>query len=87
MKTPSGMFEMKYFFTPGIRMQDGSQVSNKSVQDMIASMIADEDSAKPLSDQEIAATLKERGVNIARRTIAKYRLVLRIPASHMRKQY
>ena len=87
MKTPSGMFEMKYFFTPGIKMQDGTQMSNKSVQDMIATMIADEDSAKPLSDQEIAATLKEKGVNIARRTIAKYRLVLRIPASHMRKQY
>jgi len=87
MKTPSGMFEMKYFFTPGIKMQDGTQVSNKSVQDMIATMIGDEDPAKPLSDQEIAAVLKEKGVNIARRTIAKYRLVLRIPASHMRKQY
>lgn len=87
MKTPSGMFEMKYFFTPGIKMRDGTQVSNKSVQDMIATMIGEEDPAKPLSDQEIAAVLKEKGVNIARRTIAKYRLVLRIPASHMRKQY
>jgi len=87
MKTPKGIFEMKYFFTPGIKTSDGSEVSNKTVKDMIANMVAAEDTSKPLSDQEIAETLKEQGINIARRTIAKYRLVLRIPPSHMRREY
>jgi RNA polymerase sigma-54 factor len=78
---------MKYFFTPGIKTAEGTEVSNKTVKDMIANMVANEDLDKPLSDQEIMERLKERGINIARRTIAKYRLVLRIPPSHMRKSY
>ena len=87
MRTPRGIFELKYFFTPGIKTADGSQVSNKTVKDMIATLVQEEDPADPLSDQQILQTLKERGIKIARRTIAKYRLVLRIPPSHMRKQY
>ncbi len=87
MRTPRGIFEMKYFFTPGIKTADGSQVSNKTVKDMIATMVAEEDSAKPLSDQTILKMLEEQGIKIARRTIAKYRLVLKIPPSHMRKLY
>ena len=87
MQTPRGVYEMKYFFTPGITAADGKQVSNKTVKDMIADMVANEDPAKPLSDQEIMALLKEEGIKIARRTIAKYRLVLRIPPSHMRKGF
>lgn len=87
MRTPRGVFELKYFFTPGIRTSDGSQVSNKTVRDVIANLVAHEDASKPLSDQEIMNILKERGIKIARRTIAKYRLVLRIPPSHMRKVY
>lgn len=85
MQIPGGIFEMKYFFTPGIRMNDGSQVSNKTVKDMIANMVAAEDPDHPLSDQEIVDRLKHKGVKIARRTVAKYRLVLHIPPSHMRK--
>ena len=87
MQTPSGTFELKYFFTPGIRTADGSEVSNKTVKDMISGLVADEDPDKPLSDQELVQLLKEKGITIARRTIAKYRLVLRIPPSHMRKSY
>ena len=87
MQTPSGIFEMKYFFTPGIKMSDGSEMSNETVKDMIATLVDEEDAVKPLSDQEIMERLKERGINIARRTIAKYRLVLRIPPSHLRKNY
>ena len=87
MQTPSGMFEMKYFFTPGIKTADGSEMSNETVKDMIATLVDEEDAVKPLSDQEIMERLKERGINIARRTIAKYRLVLRIPPSHLRKNY
>lgn len=87
MQTPSGIFELKYFFTPGIKTSDGSEVSNKTVKDMIATLVANEDPDKPLSDQELMGRLEAKGISIARRTIAKYRLVLRIPPSHMRKSF
>jgi RNA polymerase sigma-54 factor len=87
MRTPQGMYEMKYFFTTGLKAADGRDVSNKTVKDMILTLVAAEDSANPHSDQEILEKLKEQGINIARRTIAKYRLVLRIPASHLRKAF
>jgi RNA polymerase sigma-54 factor len=87
MQTPAGIFEMKYFFTPGIRTADGTQISNKSVKDMIATLVANENKANPLSDQELMEHLKAQGIPIARRTIAKYRLMLRIPPSHMRKGF
>jgi RNA polymerase sigma-54 factor len=87
MQTPSGIFEMKYFFTPGIKTADGASMSNKAVKDIIATMVANEDTSKPLSDQAILEALKEKGIRIARRTVDKYRLMLRIPPSHMRKRY
>lgn len=85
MKTPSGVFAMKYFFMPGLKTGNGHLVSNKAVQDLVAEMVADEDSAHPLSDQEIFERLSAQGLQVARRTVAKYRLVLKIPPSHMRK--
>ena len=85
MLTPRGLFEMKYFFTPGYQGADGQTVSNKVIKDAIAQMVAAEDSAHPLSDQLIVAKLKEKGFNVARRTIAKYREELRILPSHLRK--
>ena len=85
MRTPVGTYELKYFFTPGITTENGSTVSNKSVKDMISSMIADEDPAKPLSDQAIMKKLEEDGIKVARRTVAKYRIILKIPPSHLRK--
>jgi RNA polymerase sigma-54 factor len=85
MKTPIGIFELKYFFTPGIKTADGKEVSNKTVRDMIVNLVSGEDPANPLSDQEIVEKLSAQGVNIARRTAAKYRLILRIPPSHLRK--
>ena len=87
MRCPRGMFELKYFFTPGIKTADGTQVSNKTVKDIIEAMVADEDATQPLSDQQIMDNLKEQGIGIARRTVAKYRLMLKIPPSHMRKRY
>jgi len=87
IQTPVGLFEMKYFFTPGITTADGREISNKTVKDIMAGIVGNEDPDKPLSDQELMEKLKEQGINIARRTIAKYRLVLRIPPSHMRKIY
>ncbi len=85
MKTSAGVFEMKYFFTPGLMTSTGQSVSNKTVQDLVAGIVADEDAAHPLSDQEIFERLSAQGLQIARRTVAKYRLALKIPPSHMRK--
>jgi RNA polymerase sigma-54 factor len=85
MKTPRGVFEMKYFFTPGIKTSRGEELSNKTVRDMIASLVSGEDPASPLSDQEIAEKLTAQGIQIARRTVAKYRVILKIPPSHLRK--
>jgi RNA polymerase sigma-54 factor len=87
MQTPQGIFEMRYFFTPGLKTQDGSVVSNKTVKDAIATLVAGEEPAHPLSDQEILEILTERGIHIARRTVAKYRIALKIAPSHMRKTY
>lgn len=87
MRTPNGIFELKYFFTPAIKNENGNELSNKTVKHIIKEMIDNEDKSKPLSDQDIVKKLKEQGIEIARRTVAKYRLVLHIPSSHMRKAY
>ncbi len=87
IETPQGIFEMKYFFTSGIQTTDGVGMSNKSVKDMIAEMFRQEDTAKPLSDQEIVEMLKLKGIAIARRTVAKYRAELNILPSNLRKVY
>lgn len=87
METPQGIFEMKYFFTSGIQTADGSNVSNTSVKDMIADIFAREDPSKPLSDDQVVKILKEKGINIARRTVAKYRSELNILPSNLRKVY
>lgn len=86
MRTPVGLFEMKYFFTPGLKTKDGSTVSNKSVQDQIQRLVAAEDPTEPLSDQAIEAALAAQGITVARRTIAKYRGILKIPPSHERRR-
>jgi RNA polymerase sigma-54 factor len=87
MQTPQGIFEMKYFFTSGIDTEDGAGVSNTSVKDMVAEMFKNEDTTKPLSDQEVVAMLKVKGINLARRTVAKYRSELNILPSNLRKVY
>lgn len=84
--TPQGVFEMKYFFTSGIQTSTGG-VSNTSVKDMVAEMFAKENQNKPLSDQEIVKMLGEKGIVIARRTVAKYRAELNILPSNLRKVY
>ena len=87
MQTPQGVFEMKYFFTPGLRTDDGNVVSNKTVKDAIQTLVEGEDPSSPLSDQEILETLTKRGIQIARRPVAKYRIALKIPPSHMRRRF
>jgi RNA polymerase sigma-54 factor len=85
MTTPRGVFELKFFFTPGLRTSDGSSVSNKTVQDRIAHLVAEEPPADPLSDQAIQEKLELAGIHVARRTVAKYRIILKIPPSHQRR--
>ena len=87
METPQGVFEMKYFFTAGLQTDSGTNVSNTSVKDMISDIFKAEDPAKPLSDQEVVKMLKEKGIVIARRTVAKYRMELNILPSNLRKVY
>lgn len=87
MQTPQGIFEMKYFFTSGIRTANGIGMSNTSVKEIISEMISNEASGKPLSDEEIVKLLAQKGIVIARRTVAKYRSELSILPSHLRKVY
>ncbi|MCC5840689.1 MAG: RNA polymerase factor sigma-54 [Opitutales bacterium] len=87
IRTPHGVFDFKYFFTPGYQGSDGQAVSNKSVKERIARIIESESSAKPLSDQNIVEILSEEGVKIARRTVAKYREELGILPTNLRRQY
>jgi RNA polymerase sigma-54 factor len=87
MQTPQGVFEMKYFFTAGLQTASGDGVSNTSVKDMIADIFKAEDTAKPLSDQEVVKMLADKGITIARRTVAKYRDELNILPSNLRKVY
>ena len=87
IETPQGVFEMKYFFTAGLQTASGTDVSNASVKDMVAEIFKNENPAKPLSDQEAVKMLTDKGINIARRTIAKYRDELGILPSNLRKVY
>ncbi|MEI6105926.1 MAG: RNA polymerase factor sigma-54 [Opitutae bacterium] len=87
MKTPHGVFEMKYFFTSGYQSEAGAAVANTSVKEMIADIIAAEDPGKPLSDQDIVGLLQAKGLGIARRTVAKYREELGLLPSNLRRRY
>ena len=87
IETPHGVFDLKYFFTPGYSSGEGQSVSNTSVKDMIAGLVQGEDPAHPLSDQEIVGRLSEREIKIARRTVAKYREELGILPSNLRRKY
>ena len=83
--TPRGIFELKFFFNPGFKRAQGDYISSVRVKELIKEMIKNEDSRKPFSDKQILQMLKQRGINIARRTIAKYRDELNILPSQRRK--
>lgn len=87
LASPRGLFELKYFFTSGYTTSDGQSVSNESVRQAIAEIVRAEDSRHPLSDQDIVEMLSERGLPIARRTVAKYREQIGILPSHLRKSF
>src|SRR5580765_3845002 len=87
MATPQGVFEMKYFFTGGYQTATGESLSNTSVKQSVLDLVKHESGSAPLSDHEIVEILSERGIPIARRTVAKYRSELNILPSHMRRKY
>ena len=84
VRTPRGTIALRDFFASGIDTDGGGSASSTAIQDMIRRLVAAEDPRKPLSDARLADTLKQDGVPVARRTVAKYREALQIPASHER---
>lgn len=85
MDTPRGVFPLRYFFSTGYQAADGRDVSNQAVKETIGELIEQEDVRAPLSDDTIARRLAERGLKVARRTVAKYREAMGIPPSHQRR--
>ncbi len=86
--TPQGIYELKFFFNSGISRVVGEDVASETVKEKIRQMCAAEDPKNPLSDREIGDRLREQNINIARRTVAKYRELLDIlPSSKRRKLY
>ena len=83
---PLGIFEFKYFFSSQVSSENGSGISSTAIQALIKKIVGEESPNKPISDTQIAQLLGEQGYNIARRTVAKYREILRIPPVHLRKQ-
>ncbi len=84
--TPQGIYELKYFFNSSIAKVDGDAIASESVRNHIEKLIREESPKSPLSDQQIVEVLKKQNIDIARRTVAKYREMLRIPSSSKRKR-
>ncbi len=87
LATPQGIFEIKYFFTHGYTNSEGEEVSNESVRRAIVTLVKEESSRRPLSDQNIVRLLTDQGLTVARRTVAKYREQLGILPSYLRKSF
>ncbi|MFN4083941.1 MAG: RNA polymerase factor sigma-54 [Bacteroidia bacterium] len=86
IQTPFGIIPLKFFFSEGITTDDGEEVSSREVKKILSDAIAAEDKSKPLPDERLMEILKEKGYNIARRTVAKYREQLNIPVARLRKE-
>ncbi|WP_329741109.1 RNA polymerase factor sigma-54 [Dyella sp. A6] len=84
--TPRGTFELKHFFSSGVSTEDGGSASATAIQAMLRKLVDAEDPRKPLSDQALAVELRNKGIQVARRTVAKYREALRIPSSNERQR-
>jgi RNA polymerase sigma-54 factor len=84
--TPQGIFELKYFFNSSINRVDGDAIASESVKEKIRKIISSEDARRPLSDQRIAAMLRSSNIDIARRTVTKYREAMNILSSTKRRR-
>ena len=86
MHTPRGIFELKYFFSSHVSTSNGGECSATAIRAFIKKLISAENTNKPLSDSKLATILGEQGINVARRTVAKYREAMAIPPSNERKR-
>ena len=86
MHTPRGIYEFKYFFSSHVSTESGGECSATAIRAIIKKLVAAENPTKPLSDSKMASVLADKGINVARRTIAKYREMLGIPSSSERKR-
>jgi len=87
MQTPQGLYELKYFFNSGISTGDGDFIASESVKSKIKELVDAEDPKRPYSDQRLAELLSTHNIVIARRTVTKYREMLRIGSSSERKKH
>jgi len=87
IETPRGVYELRYFFSSGVGSREGTGVSSNSIKKMIKEIISGEDAKEPMSDQGIMDILRGRGIDISRRTVAKYRESMNIPSSSKRRRY
>ena len=85
--TPQGIFPLRFFFTGGFNTDGGDEIALQAVKAMIRKAISEEDPRAPLSDEALAEKLRGEGIPLARRTVAKYRESMRIPASSFRKKH
>jgi len=86
VETDFGIFPLKFFFSEGIVTEEGEEVSNREIKKILSDAIGAENKKKPLTDEALMELLKEKGYNIARRTVAKYREQLNIPVARLRKE-
>ena len=86
MHTPRGIFELKYFFSSHLATDSGGECSSTAIRALIKKLVAAENPVKPLSDSKIATVLSQEGIQVARRTVAKYREAMAIPSSNERKR-
>jgi RNA polymerase sigma-54 factor len=87
MHTPRGIYELKYFFSSHVSTASGGECSSTAIRAMIKKLVSEENPAKPFSDSKLANLLAEKGINVARRTVAKYREAMTIPPSNERKRF
>ncbi len=86
VQSPQGIHELKYFFSEGLATDSGDEVSNKHIKELIKEICDNEPKNNPYSDDKIASILQDKGIHIARRTVAKYREALKIPVARLRKE-
>jgi RNA polymerase sigma-54 factor len=84
--TPQGVFELRYFFSEPVQGPSGAAIPLLTLKRMVKKMIEEEDPAHPLTDEQIAAMLKAKGIHVTRRTVAKYREDMKIPSTHQRRR-